>query len=486
MSSPPVPDAPSWTDPTVARASEVIGGPIGRYAATAPRRWFSPLLVLLLLTGVTLVMGYAQKSPCANAQWRNNLQYTHLCYSDVIPLWDAEGLSSGQVPYRDHAVEYPVLTGGFMWASAEATRAVGSLMTDPQLIVVFGVVTCIGLAICAFLVTFFTHAASRRRPWDVAIFALSPLLVFHAFSNWDLFAMAFAAAGLWAWARERPVLAGALLGLGVAAKLYPVFIVVAILILACRTGRWRQAVVCTLAGVLTWLAVNVPVAWAYFPGWKEFYVFSADRDAEASTVWAMWQFLSTGGLRGGGSPGGWVPPGAAVAILLLLALGVVALLALAAPTRPRLAQVVLLCVAAFLLTTKVWSPQYSIWLVPLVAMARPRWRISLLWQFSEILVWVLTLLWLSGLTDTKHGFDYGWLMGALLVRDGFILTILALVVREMWHPELDVVRAGGLDDPSGGCFDGAPDRYSLSATARDERRAVRLAALAEDDAPVDA
>jgi hypothetical protein len=27
----------------------------------------------------------------------------------------------------------------------------------------------------------------------------------------------------------------------------------------------------------------------------------------------------------------------------------------------------------------------------------------------------------------------------------------------MWHPELDVVRADGSDDPGGGCFDGVPD-----------------------------
>ena len=30
----------------------------------------------------------------------------------------------------------------------------------------------------------------------------------------------------------------------------------------------------------------------------------------------------------------------------------------------------------------------SIWLVPLLALARPRWRMALLWQFSEIAVWV--------------------------------------------------------------------------------------------------
>jgi uncharacterized membrane protein len=134
-------------------------------------------------------------------------------------------------------------------------------------------------------------------------------------------------------------------------------------------------------------------------------------------------------------------------------------LGLRAPYKPRLAQLAFLAVLAFLLTTKVWSPQYSLWLVPLIALARPRWRITLLWQFAEIMVWVLTLTLLLGFNPGQqaHGIAYGWLMLVLLVRDGLLLTIAALVVREMWHPELDVVRAGGADDPGGGYFDEAPD-----------------------------
>lgn len=455
-SSPPTPDAPSWNDPTIARASEVIGGPIGRYAH-ASRRW-SAVAVLLVVTAGTLMLAFVQKSPCANAQWAHNDQYTRVCYSDVIPLWSTEQLDVGAVPYRDHPVEYPVLTGGFMWVSAEVTRGVGSVIgTSPGgLVVVFGMVTVCGLAMCGLLVTYFTAGANRGRPWDAAVFAASPLLIFHAYSNWDLLAMAFTSAALWAWARDRPVLAGALIGLGTAAKLYPALLLVALVILAVRTGRYRAVQQCVVAAAVGWIVVNAPVAWLWFDGWKTFYVFSAQRDAEASTVWAWWQYFHTGGYHGG-SPGGFEPSGVLVALLLTVALISVAGLGLAAPVRPRLAQLALLVVAAFLLTTKVWSPQYSLWLVPLVALARPRFRISLLWQASEILVWVITLLWLAGFDDPKRVIDYGWLMLVIWIRDAFLITILALVVREMWHPELDVVRADGSDDPGGGPFDRAPD-----------------------------
>ena len=445
----------SWRDATVARASFVIGGMWGRRAAGVGQRW-TPLRVVLALASLTLVLAYVQKSPCADGNWVGNKQYTHTCYSDVVPLWSAERLDVGNVPYRDNAVEYPVLVGAFMWLTAGLTNAGHHLLSSVSYIELFGGLTCLLLAACGLAAVAGTVGAAGRRPYDAALFAVSPLLVFHAFSNWDLLAMAFASCALWAWARQKPVAAGVLIGLGAAAKLYPVFLLVPILVLAMRTGRYRQALWCTASAAIAWVAVNLPAGWAYYSGWRKFYAFSATRDTEASTFWYMGHYLATVGFHTG-YPSGWSPSGAAVAFALIAALGLVAWFGLAAPTRPRLAQLAFLSVLAFLLTTKVWSPQYSIWLLPLAALARPRWRLNLAWQFSEIAVWIATLLLLLGYNDVNRGIDYGWLMLVLLIRDGILLTLAGLVVYEMWHPEADVVRAGGLDDPGGGVYDAAPD-----------------------------
>ena len=53
---------------------------------------------------------------------------------------------------------------------------------------------------------------------------MSPLVLVHAFTNFDPLATAFAACGMLGWARRRPVLAGVLLGLAGAAKLYPLLL----------------------------------------------------------------------------------------------------------------------------------------------------------------------------------------------------------------------------------------------------------------------
>jgi uncharacterized membrane protein len=445
-------------DATVLRASRLLGGPWGRHAGIARGSWWTPVRWLIAMTLATLLLGFAQKSPCATGNWVGHKQYTHFCYSDVVPLWSDERLDTGAVPYRDTAVEYPVLTGAFMWVTAEFTRGVHNVVSSWTELVVFGVLTALLLSLCGLLVTVATAGAAGRRPYDAAIFALSPLLIFHAFSNWDLLAMAFASCALWAWAKQRPVLAGAMIGLGTAAKLYPVFLLVAVWVLAIRTRKFADAVWASMGALVVWCATNVPIAIAYHDGWWAFYKFSIDRPTERSTIWAILRTLTSGSLKAGDTPY-WKPPGIAVALALVAALIVVAVLGLSAPVRPRLAQLAFLSVLAFLITTKVWSPQYSLWLVPLIALARPRWRLTLIWQFVEVLVWIATLTLLLGYDVSSHGISYGWLMLVLLIRDGLLLTLAALVVREMWCPWLDVVRVDGVDDPGGGVFDGAPDYW---------------------------
>jgi uncharacterized membrane protein len=453
--------APSQVDATAARATALFGGAWGRRAGVAPSAWWSPLRILLAATLFTLLLGFAQKAPCATGDWTGSKQYTHMCYSDVVPLWSDERLDVGAVPYRDTAVEYPVLTGAFMWVTAEATRALHSFETDWSQIVVFGVVTAVLLAICGLITTGATSLTARGRPYDAAMFALSPLLVFHAFSNWDLLAMALASSALWAWSRSKPVAAGVLIGLGTAAKLYPVFLLVALAILAIRTRRYAPVVWATVATAVSWLTVNLPIAVAYHHGWWAFYQFSDTRPAERSSLWAIGKTLLTDGNNPADATY-WVPPGAAVALAVIAGILVVAWIGLSAPTKPRVAQLAFLAVLAFLLTTKVWSPQYSLWLVPLLALARPRWRLSIVWQFTEVAVWFATLTLLLGLNpdQSARGIGYGWVILLIVARDVMLLALAGLIVRDIWHPEGDIVRSGGQDDPGGGFFDGARDYFA--------------------------
>ena len=145
--------------------------------------------------------------------------------------------------------------------------------------------------------------------------------------------------------------------------------------------------------------------------------------------------------------------------LFLLACAVIGWLGLSAQRRPRFAQLAFLVIAAFLLTNKVWSPQYSLWLLPLAVLALPRWRPLLLWQASEAVVWVLLMLSFAG--EANKGLSVYPFINAALVRDAMVLILVFLVVRDILRPAGDLVRMAGDDDPSGGVLEDAPDRFTL-------------------------
>src|SRR4051795_148197 len=240
-------DAPAATaatgDPFVRGISEAIGGPLGDHAVRrGPRsgRFWSAARIILALTCLTLALSWVQKSPCQSGDWQKNIQYTRFCYTDVLALYYAEGLNDGKVPYKDHAVEYPVVTDYFMGALGLPVHAYGVKHSDINQGTWFYDANALVLSALAVATAAVILALRRRRPWDAAIFALSPILFVTATVNWDFLAIGFAVFGLYAWARRWPVLAGVLLGLGGAAKLWPLFIIGPLLLLALRSRRMRE------------------------------------------------------------------------------------------------------------------------------------------------------------------------------------------------------------------------------------------------------
>ena len=56
------------------------------------------------------------------------------------------------------------------------------------------------------------------------------------------------------------------------------------------------------------------------------------------------------------------------------------------------------------------------------------------------------------------GLPEQWFTATVLLRDLAVLALCALVVRQIYRPEEDLVRWGGrVDDPAGGVFDRAAD-----------------------------
>ncbi|WP_374727464.1 glycosyltransferase family 87 protein [Haloactinomyces albus] len=485
---------PTWTEPLVQRLSRPFGGRLGRHAQVG-RQWFwTPLRVILALAMLTLAAGWLFKAPCLQTyetsqgeriDWSNSRQYTTMCYTDIIPRYGMGDLAAdGVFPYKTswmqdagtpdaqvRYMEYPVFTGLFQWVNAKIADGwmtlanLGWLPGEVSAVVYFDI-TAFWLTAAWLTTVWALVRLSRRRTWDAALAAVSPLAFVHVFTNFDALATAFATAGLLAWAGRRPVPAGVLLGLGGAAKLYPLLLLGPLLVLCLRSNRLAEGLRTLLAALGTWLAVNLPILLLYPRGWWEFFRLNSERPADPDSLYNVLSYF-TGWAGFDGPLGPQEAPTVLNAVslaLFLLTCAAIGWLALAAPRRPRLAQLCFLIVAMFLLTNKVWSPQYSLWLVPLAVLALPRWRLLVSWMIIDAAVWAPRMYYYLG--TANKGLPEGWFLGAVVVRDLMVIALCVLIVREILRPERDKVRTTVDGDPHGGFLDGAPDRFRLPGLAR--------------------
>ncbi len=439
----------------------------GRAAGPGLAVAFGSTAVLAAASVLGMVLAFAEKYPCRSGAWNTYAaQFQDGCYTDIYPLYYNEGLAAGKVPYSGHPVEYPVLIGGAMQAAAALVRNVSPAIRGRE----FFDVTVVLLAVCAVAGVLATaRAAGPGARAQALMVALSPALILSAFINWDLIALALTALGIAAWAARRGVWAGVLLGLGVAAKFYPLVVFGPLLVLCLRGGQLREFGKTLAAAVAAWLLVDLPVLIVAPSGWAYFYTFSKNRGADWGSVWYMFEHFSVPVL-GNGQLSALNEMSAA---FFAAACAAITVLALAAPRRPRLPQLCFLVLAAFLMTNKVWSPQYVVWLVPLAVLARPRLWPYLLWQLAEVAyffgIWgYLIFVYTSeGNPVTGYGgISTGWYFAVLGARFLAVALLAAYVVRDILQPERDVVRAAGADDPAGGVLDQAEDRFRLRLSSR--------------------
>jgi uncharacterized membrane protein len=326
----------------------------------------------LAVAVLVFALGWWQKQPCRSAGWPylRELMFGRRCYSDLPVLYDARGLAEGVFPYS-RQFEYPVLTGLVADVTARLNRLFDG---DVRAYVEINTLLLLG---CLLLVVWAT-GATFGKPRDGLMVALAPTVALAGLINWDLLAVAATSGALLAWARKRPALAGVLLGLGTAAKLYPALILGPMVLLALRERRAGPALRAVGGAVAAWLAVNLPVALAEPAGWAYFWRFNADRGAEFGSIWYAVELL--------GHPIKPLDPIAA-GLFAAACLGI-AIFALRAPRTPTLPVLAFLVVAAFLVTNKVYSPQYVLWLVPLAVLAGVSIVEYAVWQAAEVLYWL--------------------------------------------------------------------------------------------------
>jgi uncharacterized membrane protein len=373
-------------------------------------------LVLACLGGVLLI-GAVHKAPCAGGNWTDSRQFRLGCYTDVVPLYGTEQLADGRLPYLDACApsesncdEYPVLTMYFM-------RLAGWVAGDG--LAGFFWVNAFLLSVCAAVAAGCLYLMDARRAiW----FALAPTLALQVFVNWDLLAVALSTAATLAFFRRRDGWAGVLIGLGTAAKLYPVLLLLPLAADRLRSRQPDRAILLWWSAAATWLAVNVPFAATGLSGWWEFFRFNGARQADWDSAWyLLCHRLSVC------APTGLINV-ASVALLVAFGSWIWAAKRRREPDFPRW-QMAFPTLVLFLLLGKVYSPQFSLWLLPWLVVVLPGPRRFLVFEVADLAVFLTRFSFFGDLTGVG-GLPQWVFETAVLIRAGVLVWCLIAWVRE--------------------------------------------------------
>ena len=270
---------------------------------------------------------------------------------------EGEALLHGSYPHS----EYP--PGAVALFALEAWLGGGTASTPNAFLMIPFQLVCIA-GIWAF--------RTRWTPWLAAFVALWPLNAFFWQFRFDLVPTAALVVGLLLAHRERWLASGLVLGVGALAKWTPAFACAALVIWLLRWRRLRPAELQFVGFVVPVLLVNVPLLL-----WQSNAVLDAYSTQNARTVTAESFVYLPLRLFWNVHPGHWyfqaadVPDAANSAAVWLQIAAVAAILVLAALARTRSSAVALaaLAPAVFLLTNRIFSPQFYVLILAAVAVA---------------------------------------------------------------------------------------------------------------------
>lgn len=354
-------------------------------------------------------------------------------YSDILTLYWRDQLWRHPVPYFAYPLEYPVGIGLFIWL-------IGFV---PGSALAYFLVTAVVLSSAGLFVVYLCSRFPGANPW---LLALSPALVLYTVYNWDMLALLPTVAGLLLFRRHHDSWGMLLLTIAVWIKFFPIVIVPLVVFSYLLRGAWRRALRTSAIFVIVSIVMNAPVALQIEPAglrlrptWLYFFRFNQQRAREIN----LWNLIERLGIRLTTEAINTLS-----ALLLGLGLGVALLLlwrghvANQVPTQELVLPASLTILGWWLFLNKVYSPQYSLWLVVFLALTAAPLPLAIIFVCVDVISFVAFPL------AVLQNSWADWVNAPVLVlptllREG---TILAIVVWAAWRTMRP--RRGWMSEPA--------------------------------------
>ena len=340
---------------------------------------------LVALALFASLVSFAKFSPCENTGWATPDQYIHACYSDLSALYVSRGLDTNTWPYAsdDNSVEYPVITAMVMYGTSFVAKSPASYFN-----------VNIFFLVLLFLAT--VIIVRKIRPELAYLSAIAPAMIASLFINWDLWGIATMMLAIYWFDRKQYLHSALILALSISTKFLPIFLLIPIAFILWRDTKLKELLKYVGVVAATWLAINAPFALTTPTGWWRFFKLNLERGADWGSVWLALQQL---GLN-------LTNLNYLSILLLLIGLTSIAIFLFELKHTPTLASVAFIVMAAVMVASKVYSPQFVLWLTPLAVIAlinKEDLHAFWLWQATEVIYHVAIWQHIASITDAKFG-----------------------------------------------------------------------------------
>ncbi len=353
---------------------------------------------LLALTILAALLSFTKFSHCEGTNWATPDQYIHACYSDLPSLFGERGMVDNKWPYASdtNAVEYPVLTGLVMYATSFLAHSPISYFNFNAFLLAL---LFIGLVFIVY----------RIKPEFTYLLPVAPAMVASLYINWDLWAIITMMLAIYLFDRKQYTYSSLALAVSISTKFMPVFLLLPILFILWRSNQIRELVKYALTTGALWLAINLPFALTTPTGWWRFYKLNMEREADWGSLWLAFSQLGLGLAN----------LNYLAILLLLIGLTSFVIFLFELKNTPTLASVAFIVLAIVMVASKVYSPQYVLWLTPLAVIAltnKKDLHAFWIWQIAETLYHVAIWQHLALFTGAKFGLQEGAYATITLIR----------------------------------------------------------------------
>jgi uncharacterized membrane protein len=342
--------------------------------------------IVLALAILATLLSYFKFNHCEDNNFAGPDQYIHACYSDLPALFSERAFGQGQWAFSggDQAAEYPALQGMVMWATAQ--------ISSDSPITYFR----INIFLIALLFIASAFILYRIRPELSYLYAIVPTGIAALFINWDLWAIVTMLLSIYWFDRKRETLSAVTLAISIATKFFPIVLLLPIAIIFLRRQDIRGAIKYIALTLAIFIAINIPFALTTPQGWWRFYELNLERKADWGSLWYA---LSVLGLNL-----------AAINYLsiltLLIVVTAISIFLLQVERTLPLSESALYIFIGVMAVSKVYSPQFVLWLAPLAILAlRDKRDLPWFWgwQIAEIGYHIAIWQHLALLTGAIYG-----------------------------------------------------------------------------------